>query len=288
MSGVTISSADRLSMTLFLAVVVHALIILGIGFSTDLPKPRREAPLIEITLADNPVEQAPDQYDYLAQANQDGGGRSQKRERPRKAEQALVAGEPDGQQQLQAAAAPTPPPQARRQQVVSTQQARRSAPARTAETAPDQPEPTAVDLINASRQVAQWSAFQENRESVLAKFPNKRRIDARTKSHAAAAYMRDWIEKVEQIGNLNYPDEARRRNLSGSLILEVTLRPDGSLHDLRVLQPSRHPVLDQAALRTVRLAAPFAPVPESVLQGDDLLVITRTWEYLDAGSLSTR
>ena len=121
-----------------------------------------------------------------------------------------------------------------------------------------------------------------------ARYPSKRRIDARTKAHDAAEYMRQWVEKVERIGNLNYPEEARRRGLSGSLILEATLRPDGSLVSVRILDSSRHPVLDQAAMRIVHIAAPFAPVPPSVLAGNDLLVITRTWEFIHDKGLTTQ
>jgi protein TonB len=287
MTGATITPADRLSLAVFFAVVLHALAIFGVGFSDAAPRPAREAPLIEITLADNPIELEVDDYDYLAQANQDGGGDSEEKQRPRKSEQALMAGEPDGQQQLQAAPAPAPSEQTRQQQLITTD----GADERTAQSAADAPaqtEPLTVELVNAAPQAAPWAAIQDSRRSVLAKFPSKQRIDARTKSHAAAAYMHEWQEKVERIGNLNLPEETRRRQLSGSLILELTLRPDGSVHEIRVLRPSEHRVLDLAAMRTVRLAAPFAPVPEAVLQGNDLLVITRTWEFVGETGLSTR
>ena len=287
MAGPTITSSDRLSLTLFLAVVAHALVILGIGFSTGLPKPQREAPLIEITLADNPMELAPEDYEYLAQANQDGGGDNPEKARPRKSG-TMTEGDPDGRQQMQAAPAPTPPPQNRQQQIISARDSNALSPRTSDEAAPNQPDTMAMDVINAERQVAKWSAQQEQSDSATAKFPDKRRIDPRTKAHDDAAYIYDWAQKVERIGNLNYPDEARRRNLSGALILEVTLRPDGSIHDLKVLKPSNHPVLDQSALRSVRLAAPFSPVPENVLKGHSLLVITRTFEYLGAGSMSAR
>lgn len=283
----TITPADRLSLALFLAAVVHALVILGVGFTFDLPEPRREPPLIEVTLADNPSEIAPKDYDYLAQANQDGGGEIHRKERPRKAQPALMPGEPDGAAPVQASPAPTPPPEARRQSEVA---ATRSSPhklARTPAEAPEQqPEPTAADLINASQQLARESASQDQL-SIFAKFPTKLRIDSRTKAHAQAEYMHQWVEKIERVGNMNYPEEARRRRLSGSLILEVTLRPDGSLHEMQVLKPSQHRALDQAAMRIVRIAAPFGPIPKDVLGNNDFLVITRTWQFVNESGLST-
>jgi protein TonB len=118
--------------------------------------------------------------------------------------------------------------------------------------------------------------------------PSKRFLNARTKAHEAAAYMEQWTRKVEGVGNLNYPNEARRRGLSGRLILEVTLQPDGSLEDVRIVQPSRYRILDEAAVRIVKLGEPFAEIPEEVLNGHDQLVITRTWEFIDGQRLNTR
>lgn len=287
MTGPTITSADRLSLTLFLAVVVHALVILGVGFTGPATKPPRTPPLIEVILAERPEAAAPKDYDYLAQANQDGGGENEEKQRPR--EQATASAAADaGAAPTQTAPPPATAPVQPKREVVSrrgtAQQARPTPEKPTAEPQP----PTAAELLSDSRQLAQSVAYQQELESISARYPSKRRIDARTKAHAAAEYMRQWVEKVERIGNLNYPEEARRRALSGSLILEATLRPNGSLVSVRVLDSSRQPVLDQAAMRIVHIAAPFAPVPAEVLAGSDLLVITRTWEFIDQQGLSTR
>lgn len=287
MTGPTITSADRLSLTLFLAAVAHALLILGVGFTGLTAKPPHTPPLIEVTLAERPSAEAPEDYDFLAQAHQDGGGESQERQRPQQqAETAASANA--GSAAVDTAPPPAPTPTQSKQQVVS-----RDAPAPQTKPSAEQPAaqtqpPTAAELISDSRQLAQAVAMEQAMESVSARYPSKRRIDARTKAHDAAEYMRQWVEKVERIGNLNYPEEARRRALSGSLILEATLRPDGSLVGVRVLDSSRQPVLDQAAMRIVHIAAPFATVPAAVLAGNDLLVITRTWEFIDEKGLTTQ
>lgn len=274
-----ITSGDRLSLTLFVSLAVHALVILGVGFTWVLDQQRREPPMIEITLAERPQEQAPEEFDFLAQANQDGGGESETPERPQKPQEALAPGVPEGQAAVSAAPKPTPAPQPRTDPSVrGTDRNRLAAPAPESHTEA-KPRPSRAELLNDVRQVAAESDFSEITESVSARYPTKRRIDARTKSHAAAAYMRQWVDKVERVGNLNYPHEVRTRNLAGRLILEVTLAPDGRVYNLQVLRPSSYRALDDAAQRIVGLAAPFAPVPEAVLQGDDLLVITRTWEF---------
>jgi protein TonB len=97
--------------------------------------------------------------------------------------------------------------------------------------------------------------------------------------HNAAAYEHAWQEKVERIGNLNYPDEARRQNLTGSLLLAVGVKADGSIYSIKVRQSSGEPVLDEAAERIVRMAAPFAAFPQSLREEADILVITRTWRF---------
>lgn len=287
MSAPHITSTDRLSLTIFLAIVMHALVILGVGFSASADAPRRAAPLIEITLADKPQELTPEDYDYLAQASQDGGGESLERERPRKPAPLQHDGDPDGLADSHAAPASAVPAPAEALRLISVRGAE-AEPEQTSDSPTEQADLATPAPLEAPVQLARWAPPQEQRDSVLARFPVKRRIDARTKAHSAASYMLAWQEKVERVGNLNYPGEARRRNLAGNVIVEVTLRPDGSVYDLRVLQPSPHAVLDQAALRAVRLSAPFAPVSEEVLQGSDLLVITRTLEFLDERGLSTR
>ena len=100
--------------------------------------------------------------------------------------------------------------------------------------------------------------------------------------------MEAWRAKVERIGNLNYPDEARRRSLSGKLVLDVAIRPDGTLKSVMVKRSSGHPVLDDAAVRIVRLAAPYAAFPSTFKDEIDILHIERTWRFLASNRLAAR
>ena len=107
-----------------------------------------------------------------------------------------------------------------------------------------------------------------------------RRLLASTKTTPEFAYyLEAWRRKVERIGNLNYPREARARGLNGSLRLLVTITADGALGDVRVLETSGHRVLDEAALHIVRLAAPYAPFSPKMRATTDLLEIERTWHF---------
>ena len=99
--------------------------------------------------------------------------------------------------------------------------------------------------------------------------------------------MRGWSDRVERVGNLNYPEEARRRGLHGNVLLTVVLNLDGSIKSIDVIQSSGQPVLDAAAERIVRLAAPFPPAPRAGEHVDELN-ITRTWQFQPNNVLQTR
>jgi protein TonB len=110
------------------------------------------------------------------------------------------------------------------------------------------------------------------------KRPRKQFVGARAAESRFAQYVEDWRLKIERIGNLNYPEGARGR-IYGSLRLTVSLKPDGSIDDVQIDRPSEHRILNEAALKIVRLAAPFGPFPAEIRKDTDLLVITRTWTF---------
>lgn len=116
--------------------------------------------------------------------------------------------------------------------------------------------------------------------------PRKRYIDSSTQQYAATAYLDAWCKKIERVGKMNYPEEAKRQGISGSLVLVVDLYPDGTVANIIVRRSSGYQSLNKAAVRIVQLAAPFAKVPRSVLQGYDMLSITRTWRFRSGDDFS--
>lgn len=114
-----------------------------------------------------------------------------------------------------------------------------------------------------------------------------RYLNSSTREFVPATYMRQWINRVERIGNLNYPDQARRDKLSGTLILDVVINADGELVKTDLRQSSGHQILDDAAKRIVQLAAPYSPFPPKLRQEADVIHITRSWEFLNDSSLRT-
>ena len=162
----------------------------------------------------------------------------------------------------------------------------RPTPTPVAEAVPETPTPaplpTAAQLITRSFAMASLNAELEQKLEFKAKRPRLKFISASTQEYRYAAYLEAWRAKVENIGNLNYPDEARKRKLSGSLLLDVALKPDGSVVEIVVRKSSGFQVLDDAAVRIVELAAPYAQFPDDIWHDVDILHITRTWKFLSS------
>ncbi len=109
---------------------------------------------------------------------------------------------------------------------------------------------------------------------------------AATRGVVYARYVEDWRIKVERIGNMNYPPTLSREKIHGKLQLTVSIRPDGQVDNIEVSRSSGKPILDAAAMRIVKLAAPFPPLPpEIVREHRDGLTITRTWTFTTSNQL---
>ncbi len=269
---------DRLLVSLLLAAAVHALLILGISFTAQDPDRPDNLPTLDVTLVKPQDTAPPEAADYLAQVSQDGGGNTTEQVRPQL------------EQQDTRLATPPPPTEA---VAPDTQQLSNAAAKRTIQTAetaaPAPATPTsAAELINRSFELASLDQQVKQSMQAYSQRPRQAFISARTQEFKYASYMNDWVSKVERVGNLNYPDAARRQNITGSLMLQVSINADGSVRNIRLLRPSGQKVLDDAAIRIVQLAAPFAPLPPEISKDTDILHITRTWEFLNQKGLSTR
>jgi len=144
-----------------------------------------------------------------------------------------------------------------------------------------------VDLLDAATTVAQLRAQVAVENRAIAERPRTRHVGVTVAEHPYALYLEAWREKVERVGTLNYPSAARGK-LYGSLILQVAIDRDGKLVAAKIVQSSGHAILDQAALKTVHLAAPYARFPPEIAQETDILVITRRWTFTRNQRLTTQ
>lgn len=273
-------TADRLALTLFVATALHALIILGVSFDAfDREPPDQDTPTLDITVVKPSDTTPPEEYDYLADTSQDGAGNVEEKVQPQ-------------QQQVEQAPAPAAPPKPETptETQVLTQVSSQKKVSEPEKQAPEQPtdSASATELINRSMEMLTLNQQINQTLQAYSKTPKSKFISARTKEYKYASYMRDWVAKVERVGELNYPDAARRQNLSGKLIVQVAVYPDGSVREITIRKPSGHKILDDAAVRIVKLAAPFAPFPDAISKETDILYITRTWVFTSGNRLKSR
>jgi len=279
-------SIDRLGVTLLFSLLAHAVVALGITFEMEKGAPR--LPSLDVILVQSANNEAPDKADFIAQASNSGGGETDEARRPSQpvsgplaVAEAGVAPVPleDG--------SPRPSPPSPSERLVQSES---DFAVTTSREAPARPDPTSVrelDLEQRKLEMARLAQEIRREAEQYAKRPKKKYISANTTEHAFAAYMHAWVARIERIGNLNYPDEARRRQLHGQLVLTVGLERNGSVKSIDVIQSSGHKVLDDAAIRIVRLAEPFPSLPESTENVDELY-ISRTWQFLPGDVLRNR
>ncbi|WP_303901634.1 energy transducer TonB [Thiohalomonas denitrificans] len=282
-------NADRFGLTLFFAVAFHALVILGVTFDLeDFTNPEPRPLALDITLVHSKSDKAPEEADYLAQADQEGGGNVNEKVKP-SSPVSNSRPTPEKGDAQNTRAPSSPPPEPERSRVMTTPESRiqmESADKIPPKARPDTP--TAAELMALSREVARLSADIQQRQQTYAQRPRHTYISASTRKYEHAAYEDAWRLKVERIGNLNYPEEARRKGLTGSLMLDVGIKPDGSLHKVVVRQSSGQKALDDAAVRIVEMAAPFAPFSDAMREEMDVLHIIRVWRFESGNQFDTR
>ena len=150
---------------------------------------------------------------------------------------------------------------------------------------PAQPALDASQLNQQAREMAQLQARISQQWDEYQKRPKRAFIGANVKEYAFARYVEDWVTKVERVGNVNYPEAARRQGIYGSLRLTVSIYADGRIETVEIDRSSGSKVLDTAAIRIVELAAPFAPFPDDMRKKTDILSITRTWTFTRSDQL---
>ena len=289
-----VSAIDRFGLTLFVALVLHAMVILGVSFNFE--KPVKQPPpdrTLEILVVRNArMPEKPEQADFLAQVSQQGGGSEKEKLKPStqvnppapsKAERVSPRIQPSPASE--APAAPVP------REVLS-----RPAPAKKSVVIAERKKPVEITkkkvnaaqlLASTSREIDRLTAELDRKNLARSKWQRHKKLTASTREYKYASYLDDWVKKVERIGNLNYPDEARRNKLFGNLILHVALLADGSVKEINVKKSSGYKLLDDAAIRIVRLSEPFAAFPPNIRQETDIIDIIRTWQFRNNNQLSS-
>ena len=284
---VAVGMSPLLKWTLAASIGLHV-ILLSLHF--ELPKLFKQpapTPPLEVSLVNAKTQSKPSKADFLAQANLDGGGNTDAKRRlssplPRAAMDA---------QQTQIAVAKEQVETLERQTRELLQQLRSK---NQAPTDRDAKESKRTDTSNTFQELSAKALELQRLEAQIAREfdsyqqrPKKKHIGARATEYRFARYVEDWRQKVERVGNANYPAIARAQKLYGSLVLTVGIKADGRIETIEVDRGSGNKILDASALKIVELAAPYLPFPPDIRNDTDIIYITRTWSFTRAGELES-
>ena len=273
-----------LAIAIGVSLLLHG-ILLALHFTLpDLGRKSSEAPL-EVALVNARTKAAPTKADILAQANLDGGGNT---DANRRAKSPLPVLPKDSLRNEITVA--TERVDALEQQTKELLAQLRSSPVaapsqkRTDEREPTD-SPTANDMMQKSLQAMRLEAQIAKDMDAYQKRPKRQFVGSRAQEYRFARYVEDWRQKIERVGNINYPAAARDQRLYGSLILTVGIRADGQVDNIEVNRSSGQRILDAAAIKIVTMSAPFAAFPPDIRRDTDILYITRTWTFTKGDAL---
>jgi protein TonB len=278
---------DRFMVFLVLATALHALVVFGLGFGVSLKPSPRLADTLDVVLVQWRSESEPEEADYLAQATQSGGGDTLEPVRPSETVSGALPGPQDGPDPVQVRQQ-VPQVAVEQREIVAVEAETEDAVGRTQAEQTETPVPDAAELIRQSMEMASLQPELSDERRWRSKLPRREFISANTREYEFASYMSAWVSKVERVGNLNYPTELRARKLHGDLVLTVGIRRNGTVESIDVRRSSGIREIDQAAIRIVRLAAPYSPLPDNIAEHVDILHITRTWRFESGFAVSQR
>lgn len=261
--GLWNTSQQRLRKTFSVALIAHGLLLIGLSFAMPAGTPPSQS--MDVTLALHQSDKAPEEAEFIAQSNQLGTDDQQQILQPRDSGQ-----QPQAEQQRSNPAEQT---------ILSHSGEDKNVPVdRPAQQEPRQGSNSDVGVIKAEL---------ERLKQAYSDLPRVLRMTSvSAKSADAAAYMHYFEDKVEQIGNVHYPKEARSQGIFGQVQLVVVLLADGRIKRIEVSKGSGSRLLDQAAVRSVQLASPFSPFPKELRNRDEIHII-RTWQYQSNNVLTT-
>ena len=283
-----ISRGNSLLIALLMSIILHACILLVMKLNAkDVVL---EDKSVQVTLVSVPSMRIQKRVQALAMLNQEGGGQKRRKPEPPQKQQ------PTSGQSTRHVEAKAPIPEVKPQAApkIISQKITVAKPMVTAEkhatvepvkeavtpTPMISPEDLQAQIAQLGREIAKKAPSEDD---TRIKFINS--ISAH--QYLAAQYIADWQNKVERMGNLNYPEIARKKGFSGKLTLDVGVKADGSIYSMRISKSSGYAELDDAAQKIVRMSAPFAALPKALLEEVDVLVIKRVWSFSDESGVTT-
>jgi periplasmic protein TonB len=295
------SSAERMQTALFISAALHLTLLVGVYLrAPDLKffkdsKSQLDVVLVNSKSADQPLDPL-----ALAQANLDGGGNTDQDRRARSPLPTLDENRAEadaGSEEVNSTMRRLADLEEETKRMMTQLQAKKVVQANSAEAV--EPKDAAQEIkrregaqSNADardparlREIAKLEAQISKTWDEYQKRPKRKFVGARTREYKFAQYIEDWRARIERVGNINYPQAARRNRIYGSLLLSLAIRADGSIEDVEIVRSSGSKILDAAAMHIIELAQPFAPFSPELRKETDVLTITRTWTFTKADRL---
>lgn len=274
----------NLTLAVGVSLVLHA-VLLSIHFKLPEKLGKASERALDVILVNSKSASAPVNAQAKAQTNLDGGGNTDEDRRaktPLPPSRRDVEGDSLKEAHKRVAELETQQKQLLTQnknsKPVAADQRTKDAAVQTA------PGISGADLASSALAIARVEGQIARQIEEYNQRPRKKFIGARTEEYRFAQYVEDWRQKIERVGNLNYPEAARGR-LYGSLVLTVIIKSNGELERVDINRSSGKPLLDESAQRIVQMAAPYAAFPESIRRDTDIIEITRTWTFTNADRL---
>jgi protein TonB len=266
------------SFALLISLGFHAVVLFGVGFAFPQYDKAMSMPLqpLEVVLVNSKSRLRPSTADKMAQNNLDGGGNTSDDRHSRTPFPALGDSEQFSPEQ---SAHRVKQLEQEAKRLLTQLKSNYNVARETDVKQPLSNKSSGEDLVTSSLAMARLETEINKNNDAYEKLPKRKFVGARTQEYRYAQYVEDWRGKIERIGNMNYPQQARDQKIYGKLTLTVSIRSDGSVENIEINRSSGQRILDAAAMRIVKLAAPYPVFPPDLRKETDILSITRTWAF---------
>ncbi len=279
-ASIKVGAIDRLSFTLFLALAVHAMLLFGVSF--DLGDRSKIAPTLDVTLTQHKSEEVPEEADFLAQSNQLGSGTLDEAKKLTTTEIADFEDNIIREVQPEEQAILIKETQPDTYRIISSIREVEpiSLTLEMSEEELDAITAKEMQILENLQEIASLNAVVENKRQSYANRPRIRTLSTvSTKRADDAEYSYNVLQKVLRVGNNNYPIEAKKKRLTGLVVVRIAILADGSLREASIVRSSGSTVLDESIKRIIYQAAPFDSFPETIRADTDILELSRGWRF---------
>lgn len=307
---------DFFTLALLVSALIHIFIIAFVKFQPPaIQFFKDQMSALDVVLVNSKSNNAPKKADALAQSNLDGGGNTSENRQLKSAlpwqknkpsdakatqpanplEKSLAQVEAEANRKTERLAELDKQAQALMSQIKASHSMETNPTQKTQTIKPETGTQDSAkkslntsDLMNSSLEMARLEAQINKQQDDYQQRPKRKSIGARTQEYKFASYVESWRQKVERVGNLNYPEAAKNHMIYGQLQLAVYIKSNGELEKVEIRRSSGHQVLDDAAVRIVKMGSPYAAFPEDLRKEVDIIDITRTWIFTQEDSLATK